>query len=717
MVSESPESSQGAPDAKARPASGAGQGRTRQPNRLIHQTSPYLLQHAYNPVDWYPWGREAFDRASREDKPVFISIGYSACHWCHVMERESFEAEEIARILNEHFVSIKVDREERPDVDSLYMAAAELMTGSGGWPLSIFAAPDAKPFFAGTYYPPTDGLGRPGFGRLLEVLSDAWRHRRSELLESGEAVRSALAGLDETEPSPLSEDLLHQAFDSLTRGFDREYGGFGLVPKFPQAGSLLFLLHYAVRLGQSKALERVTQTLDAMAAGGLQDHLGGGFHRYATDRQWQIPHFEKMLYDQALLATVYTRTWQITGRESYAQVARQTLDYVLADMAVAGGGFASAEDADSEGREGAFYVWTPGQIKTHLQEPDAMAFMVYYGVEDRGNFEHGLSILHVSRPLEEVAGLLRRPVGQVTEALERARKTLLEARSSRIRPRRDDKVIAAWNGLVLSALAIAGEALAEDRYIVAANRAADALLSRLVHEGRLLHHVTAGRTGGPGFLDDYAFLAAGLLDLYHCTWDPRRLIAAKAITEQMIELFQDPRGGAFFFTGHDAEPLMVRSKPGFDGAIQGANSAAAMVLLRLGHLTQDRKLMAKAAAILETFAGVMTSSPTAATGLLVALDLYLGPRQEITVVGDSADPRTQDLIHTVHSRFLPRATAVLRPPGPTPGVLAEVVPFVLDQTEVDGRPAAYVCTDYACNRPAHTALELAGLLSAGRPTP
>jgi uncharacterized protein len=684
---------------------------SRPSNRLIHETSPYLQQHAHNPVDWYPWSDQAFDRARLEDKPLFLSIGYSTCHWCHVMERESFEDEATAQIMNEHFVCIKVDREERPDIDAIYMDSVQLMTGSGGWPLSVFATPEGKPFYGGTYFPPEDLLGRPGFRRLLQTIADAWRHRREDLLESGESLLQALAVPKDKGPGDLSEGLIQGVYASLVPLFDSRYAGFGSAPKFPQTSILILLMHYGRRTGEAKALNMVTQTLDAMAAGGIYDHLGGGFHRYATDAQWQVPHFEKMLYDQALLAAAYARAYQITKRPAYALTVSQVLDYVLRDMTDPNGGFYSAEDADSEGREGTFYLWTPEQIAAVLDETGQSLVFARYGVTKQGNFEAGTSILHIRESIDAVANRFGMESAEAERLLEQARSRLLKARVGRVRPQRDDKIITAWNGLMISSLATGGAVLNEDRYIEAAIRAADDALHQLYNQGRLMHSRTGTRISGPGFLDDYAFLAAGLLDLYDTTFVPRWLAEAKRLAEQMIDLFDDTQGGAFFFTGKDAEPLIVRTKPDYDGALPNANSVAALVLLKLGHLTMDRHLTAKATAILESFGPVMATSPMAATAMMTALDFHLGPTREITLAGDRDNPVTRQMIQAIHSRFLPHTLTVLRPAGSSPGAIAELVPFTRQQPAINGRPTAYVCEGYTCNRPLQTVPELVHLLS------
>ena len=495
-----------------------------QTNRLIKETSPYLLQHAYNPVDWYPWSEEAFDRARTQDKPVFLSIGYSTCHWCHVMAHESFESEAIAAVMNEHFVCVKVDREERPDVDAIYMEAIQAMTGSGGWPLSAFLTPDGRPFYGGTYFPPDDRYGRPGFQKILLAVADAWKNRRDDLLDSADKLKQALSQATEPGVAELSQETMANAANVLAQSFDSRYAGFGQAPKFPQPSHFALLLRHWRKTGSDSHLKMVTDTLRAMARGGIYDHLGGGFHRYATDAQWLVPHFEKMLYDQALISQACIEAYTISPDPELERVVRETLDYVMRDMADARGGFYSAEDADSEGEEGTFYVWTPAQTRAVLGPERAALFDAYYGVTEQGNFEDHTSILHVARDLEAVAAQHKLSPDELRKEMDGARKQLFQARAQRIRPHRDDKIITAWNGLFISALAQAGAVFSEQKYLNAAERAADFILSDMVKGGRLQRSGAQGKLSGPGFLDDYAFFIAGLLDLYEATFQVRWLV-------------------------------------------------------------------------------------------------------------------------------------------------------------------------------------------------
>jgi uncharacterized protein YyaL (SSP411 family) len=675
-----------------------GQATHTHANRLIDEASPYLQQHARNPVDWYPWGPEAFERARVEDKPIFLSIGYSTCHWCHVMERESFEDEETARQMNRDFVSIKVDREERPDVDETYMKAVQVMTGSGGWPMSVFLTPEGKPFYGGTYFPPRAGFGRPSFQQVLAAIAQAWRTKRDDLLASSQSLTETLAHPSSTPAEQaLSGEVLQNAFDALSGYFDPFYGGFGSAPKFPQPTIITLLLTYGVRSGRQAAFDMVEKSLDGMARGGIHDHLGGGFHRYATDAQWLVPHFEKMLYDQAMLGLAYVQAYQIGGDPDHAAVARDVFDYVLRDLTDDKGGFYAGEDADSEGREGAFYVWRREEIESLLGETDAKEFCDHYDVTDIGNFEQRRSILHIAKP-----------AGAVEARLADARRKLLTHRNTRPRPHRDEKVIASWNGLMISSLAYGGAVLGEARYVQAATRTATFILESLRVEGRLMRYWRGGRVVEKAFLDDYAFLVLGLLDLYGATFDSRWLREAAVLAEQMIDLFADPAEGDFFMTGRDGEQLISREKPAHDGVIPSGNSAAAIGLFKLGTILMDDRFTSRAERILRRFSGAIAGTPTAFTAMLLALSYRLGPTREIVVAGPALE--AQPLIAEVRRRFLPNATALFRETGGRGDALAEVVPFVRDLVPREGHAAAYVCENYACRRPVTTAADLAAIL-------
>ncbi|MHC4616867.1 MAG: thioredoxin domain-containing protein [Planctomycetota bacterium] len=682
-------------------------------NRLINETSPYLLQHAHNPVDWYPWGDEALERARREDKPVFLSIGYSTCHWCHVMERESFADERIAKIMNEHFVSIKVDREQRPDVDAVYMNAVQMMTGSGGWPLSVFLTPQGKPFYGGTYFPPTDVYGRPSFERVLLAIAEAWKDRREELVESAGKISGVLAELGEQEQQgALSADILNDAYSHLVRIFDSTYGGFGGAPKFPQPSNLSMLLGYWHRTGDERALAMVEKTLDVMAKGGIYDHLGGGFHRYSTDARWLVPHFEKMLYDQALLSRVYIQVYQATGKKDYARVAREVLDYVLRDMTAGEGGFYSAEDADSEGKEGLFYVWTPKEIKSILGVEQAAVFSKYYGVTERGNFENKKSILNVAATPEKLEKRFRKDAGGIRSVIAEARSRLLEHRAKRIRPHRDDKVITGWNGLMISAMAYGGAALQEPKYVTAAEKAGEFVLSRLIRDGRLMRYYRDGKVAGPGYLDDYAFVITGFLDLYEATFDAKWLVEARRLAEEMIGQFGDEEAGGFYLSGRDAVPLIVQNKPGYDGAVPSGNSVAALALLKLGRLTMERRFTEQGERTLRAFSAQMTRSPTSLTAMLVALDFSIGPTQEIVIAGDPDQADTKDMVKIVRSRFLPRAVVLVHASGKAGEAIEQQVPFAKSQVAIGDKATAYVCENYVCRKPVNAIGELEVLLNS-----
>jgi uncharacterized protein YyaL (SSP411 family) len=648
------------------------------PNRLAEATSPYLLQHADNPVDWYEWGEEAFERARSEDRPVLLSVGYAACHWCHVMAHESFESPETAALMNERFVNIKVDREERPDVDGIYMDAVQAMTGQGGWPMTVFLTPDGEPFYAGTYFPDRDRHGMPAFRRVLEAVSDAWRDRRDELLQQGQQVVRSVARSSSLRDSaePLSEQVVAEAHSGLRQQFDPEFGGLGNAPKFPQPMSIEFLLRCNLR-GYDGALDMVTRTLDRMAAGGIYDQIGGGFHRYSVDRVWLVPHFEKMLYDNAQLARLYLHGFQVTGDETYRRVVNETLDYLLGEMRHPDGGFFSSQDADSEGEEGRFYVWSWDELVEVAGEEVAEAL----GAGPEGNWEG--------------ANVLWRPSGE-GEVPEESRRLLFERREKREHPATDDKVLASWNGLAIQALAEAGRALSRPDYVEAAERAADFVLSALRREdGRLLRAWRDGRTSGPAYLDDHALMASACLALYETTFDLRWFREARRLAGEMLDLFRDPDGGGFFQTGSDAEALVVRPKELLDNAVPSGNSVAAEVLQRLSLMTGDAAIETAALASLRPVRDLMVRAPSAFGHALSALDLYLSASKEIAIVGE-LDP-ARPLLEEVWRRYLPNVVLAATPPGDAEA--AEMVPLLRDRAPVDGEPAAYVCERFVCRKP------------------
>jgi uncharacterized protein YyaL (SSP411 family) len=672
-----------------------------QTNRLIHEKSPYLLQHAHNPVDWFPWGDEALAKAHAEDKPIFLSIGYSTCHWCHVMERESFENDEIARILNSRFVPIKVDREERPDLDHLYITAIQVMTGSGGWPLSVFLTPDRKPIFGGTYFPPVDRGGRPGLGSLLARVDEAWQSDREALLESGSSMVAYLRKLSQPTGSsnpdqPLGEEALAAAFKQLYNRYDAKRGGFGPAPKFPSPHNLTFLLRYAHRTHSAMALDMARTTLDAMAAGGIHDHLGGGFHRYSTDAHWLVPHFEKMLYDQAGLAIAYTDAYLATGDSTYRAVAQDILDYVLRDLRDPAGGFYSAEDADSEGEEGTFYVWADGEIRGLLGEEAGREFCNSFGVRPTGNWE-GKNILHrtAARP-------------PLSPALQNARDLLREARDQRTRPHRDEKILVAWNGYMIEALAHSGKALFAPRYVEAAEESAHFIKENLWRDGRLLRYSRGGAADALAYLDDYAFLGRGLLALYETTFRLGYLEDALHVAREMIRLFHRPQGG-FLFTGSDADRLVAPVVEVYDGAMPSGNSAAASFLLRLGHLIADREMEDRGQEVLQVFAAAVNRSPAGHLALLAALDFALGPVTEVVFAAPGPAPFTDDalagMLTPLWGRYLPNSVTALRP-NQAPNATLNLIPYTHSQEMIAGKVTAYVCHDYACQLPVQDAAAL-----------
>jgi uncharacterized protein len=671
-------------------------------NRLAAETSPYLLQHAENPVDWYPWGEEALERARRDDRPILLSIGYAACHWCHVMERESFEDPTTAALMNDRFVCIKVDREERPDVDAIYMDAVQAMTGGGGWPLTAFLTPEGKPFYAGTYFPKDDRFGTPAFTKVLRSVADAWEQRRDEAESAAERILQRIgleAGLAPSS-DPLAEELELQASAALRSAFDRRWGGFGGAPKFPQPMTLEFLLRRHVR-GDPDALDMVEITLDRMAAGGIHDQLGGGFHRYSTDATWHVPHFEKMLYDNAQLARLFTHAWLATRLERFRRVAMSTCDYVLREMRDPDGGFFSSQDADSERVEGKFFVWSWDELIGTGSEAVATAL----GARPEGNWE-GTNVLWRPLPLEAVASELSIDPTELERDVEATLGRLFEIREGRERPATDDKVLAAWNGLAISALAEAGTAFGDARYLEASERAATFVLERLRDDrGRLLRSWRDGRAGVLAFAEDHALLADGLLSLAEARLDPRWIVEARALADELLGSFEDRDRGGFFQTRSDADELVVRPKDLQDNATPSGNSAAAMVLLKLAHLTGDAEYERAGASALRVVRDAMARWPIGFGHALGALDLYLGPVKEVAIVGDPADPATRALANEVSAeRFLPNHVMA----GGTDG---NGVELLHDRVPRDGRPTAYVCERFVCKLPVTEPAQLAEQLS------
>ncbi len=686
------------------------------PNRLAHESSPYLLQHRDNPVDWYPWGDEALEKARREDKPIFLSIGYSACHWCHVMEHESFENAAIAGVLNEYFVPIKVDREERPDLDQIYMNAVQMLTGHGGWPMSVFLTPDLKPFYGGTYWPPRSSRGMPGFDQILAAVNDAWKNRREQALTAADQLTAELqnisvAGNGESTPNKLNFDLIDTAVGQLRRAFDNTYGGFGQAPKFPHPVDLQLLVRIAHRTGQQGPLDMVRLTLDRMAAGGIYDHLGGGFARYSVDAGWLVPHFEKMLYDNALLAGAYLDAYLVTGDGSYARVLRETLDYIIRDMTDPAGGFYSTEDADSEGHEGLFYTWTPGEIEAVLGDERGATFGRVYDVSDVGNFE-GRNILNLPKTLEQCAAILNREPHELAAELADSREKLFAAREKRVRPGRDDKVIVSWNGLMIDAMARAGEVLNEPEYVITAAEAAGFILSRMRRDnGRLLHTARGGVAKLDAYLDDYTSLANGLVSLYEANFNERWIEEAVRLMKVVLEKFADTAGGGFFYTAADHEQLITRTKELTDSSTPSGNALAANALLRLGRLLGRSDYLDAAEKTLMAGLSVMERAPMAAGQMLVALDRYLGPSHELALVGDMARDDTKTAIASMGRRYLPRTVKAARDSTSTDASAtrsSRLDELFAGKESADGRPVLYVCQNFACQAPAVglTAIEM-----------
>ena len=671
-------------------------------NRLIDEKSPYLLQHAGNPVDWYPWREEAFQKAKKEDKPIFLSIGYATCHWCHVMAHESFEDGEVAGLLNKYYIAIKVDREERPDVDKIYMYVCQSLTGHGGWPLSIFMTPEGKPFFAGTYFPKSSRMGMPGFVDVLKQIAAMWQNERASILKSSEAVTGAIQPGSDSDESvdAVSIETLKKSYVQLARTFDPKWGGFGTAPKFPTPHHLTFLLRWHKRSGDSMALEMVGKTLEAMRGGGIFDQIGFGFHRYSVDEKWLVPHFEKMLYDQALLAMAYTEAYQYRRKVKFAHVAREIFAYVLRDMTAPDGGFYSAEDADSEGKEGLFYVWTPQELKKYLGEETGNLFCRFYGITEAGNFEEGRSIPHIPVSLETFAAKEGMELTRLEGVLKGAKDRLYEVRKRRVHPLKDDKILTSWNGLMIAAFAKGYQVFEEQAYADAARRAAEFVLKNIrTADGRLLRRYRKGDAAYPGYLDDYAFLVWGLIELYEATFEVSYLEEAIALNEAMIDIFWDEQGGGLCFTGKGNEPLISRSKDIYDGALPSGNSVAALNFLRLSRMTGNVNLEQRAEKLTRAFSTQITEQPMAYTQLLVALDFMVGPSQEIVIAGDPGLESTRAMINAVHRKFLPNKVLLLRPDEGEGKRLATMSPFVESMVAIKDQPTVYVCEQYACQTP------------------
>ncbi len=697
-------------------------------NRLIDETSPYLLQHAHNPVNWYPWGEEALQKAQQEDKPILLSVGYSACHWCHVMERESFENEDIATQMNQHFVSIKVDREERPDIDNIYMQAVQALTSQGGWPMTVFLTPDGRPYYGGTYFPPRDRrYGQqvmPGFPTVLRSMADAYQHRRQDVEEQANQLADYLKQRSST---PLRKkgsvmpagtmplEMLDNASRELAADFDPVNGGFGNAPKFPNSLSLEFLLRvHQHRLrgdigtkASRPELEMVETSLQHMANGGIYDHLGGGFHRYSVDAEWLVPHFEKMLYDNALLVRIYLHAYLVTNNPSYSRVVEETLDYVIREMTSPEGGFYSTQDADSEGEEGKFYLWTAEEVRANLLPEDAPLFMAYYDATPEGNFE-GKNILHVKQSAERVAEDEEVSLDRLQDSLQRSRKMLFNVREHRVKPARDEKILTAWNGLMLRSFAEAGRYLDRPDYLQVAEKNARFLLRELYRDGRLMRTYKDGQARVKGYLEDYAFLADGLLALYEARLHPHWFADARRLMDEAITLFADEQNGGFFDTGSDAEALVSRPKDIMDNATPAGNSVAADVLLHRASLTGEESYRQRADDYLQPIADVMVQHPQAFGYALSALDFAISPVKELAIIGDLREADTRNLLDVINDRYLPDSVLACAAPNDT--VAIQTIPLLADRPLKDGKPTAYVCHNFACLSPVNTPEELERLL-------
>jgi uncharacterized protein YyaL (SSP411 family) len=683
-------------------------GRPRFTNRLVLERSPYLIQHAHNPVDWWPWSEEAFAEARRTGRPVFLSVGYATCHWCHVMEAESFEDEEIARVLNERFVAVKVDREERPDVDAIYMTAVQLLTGGGGWPMSVWLTPEQEPFFAGTYFPPRDGARgmQRGFLGILQEIAQVYTTEPERVHGATgslvEAVRTALGSAGAPASAAPGPRPILDAVETVRRAFDGVHGGLRRAPKFPSNVPVRLLLRAHRRTREAEPLRMAALTLEKMAAGGLHDQLGGGFHRYSTDAQWLVPHFEKMLYDNALLAVAYAEAWQVTGRRDFARVVRQTLDYLLREMVSPEGGLYSATDADSEGEEGRFFVWDEREVRAVLGA-DAERFVRFHGTTPEGNFE-GRNVLWVPRPDEDE-----------WEALAPARARLYEARERRVRPLRDEKVLAGWNGLAISALAFCGRVLAEPRWVAAAARAAELVLGRMTRGGRLQRRWLGGDAGVPAFLDDHAFLAQGLLDLHEATFEPRWLEEALALSERLEALFGDPQGGGWFNTADDHERLLAREKPTHDGAEPSGASVAVLNALRLSAFTADDRWREIADRALRHYARTLEEQPLALTEMLLALDFATDAAREVVLAWPAGEAAPEPFLSVLRRTFLPNRALTGGPEGDALARLGKVAPVAEGKLAAGGRTTAYVCEKGLCRLPAIEPEKLAAQVAPVRP--
>ncbi len=676
---------------------------TEHTNRLIHETSPYLLQHAHNPVDWYPWGPEALDKARAENKPILLSIGYSACHWCHVMEHESFENSQIAALMNNHFVSIKVDREERPDLDHIYQSVVQMLTGQGGWPLTAFLTPDQEAFYGGTYFPPDDRYGRPGFPRVLQSIASAYHERPNDVTNSVEQIRDGLQKLStfEAQPGALRPTLLENSARSMANNFDMVHGGFGTQPKFPNPTNVEYLLRFWHASGNENFLNMVKLALEKMAQGGIYDQLGGGFHRYSTDTHWLVPHFEKMLYDNAQLLPLYLHLYQITQEPLYARVARETLAYLKREMWHPAGGFCATQDADSEGEEGKFFVWTKAEVDA-LLGAESRLFCRYYDITDTGNWEHGKNIPHLTVTLPQLATMFTRDPDAVTASIEAAKATLFAIREQRVKPFRDDKILTAWNGLMLSGMIQAYTVLGDADTLDAVRTTIAFLEQHMWREGRLLRSYKDGQAKLNGYLDDYAFFAAALLDMFEATFERAYFDLAHTLTTTLLDEFWDEEQGGFFFTGKSHEALINRTKSVYDQAIPSGNAIATKNLLRLYYYTGHADYLQRAERVLTLFRQQMEQQPFGCGAMLNTLDFYLRQPQEIVLIGDPAAADTQALLRAIRTTYLPNKTLVQLDPQHLDAAI-DALPLLRDlltgKTQAGGNATVYVCHNFTCSLP------------------
>ncbi|MFW9937828.1 MAG: thioredoxin domain-containing protein [Candidatus Thorarchaeota archaeon] len=677
-------------------------------NHLIKEKSPYLLQHANNPVDWYPWGEEAFNKAAEENKPIFLSIGYSTCHWCHVMAHESFEDSDVGRLMNEVFISIKVDREERPDIDNIYMTVSQMMTGSGGWPLTILMTPDKKPFFAGTYLPKESRFGRLGLIDLIKRVKNMWDNQKNEIFSSADQITLTLQNLDQESPgNKFDKKILKKAYQQLANRYDENYGGFGSRPKFPTPHNLLFLLRYWKRTGDKKALEMVKKTLKSMRNGGIYDHIGYGIHRYSTDEKWLVPHFEKMLYDQALVALAYIELYQATKNTEYSKIAQEIFAYVLRDMRSPKGGFYSAEDADSEGEEGKFYVWSKDEIEKILDPELANVATEIFNIKEEGNFldestrsKTGTNILHLNDSISNFSISLNIPEQDLRIKMEKIREKLYIHRKTRVHPHKDDKILTDWNGLMIVALARGAQVFCENSYLDAAEKALNFIfLTMRNKEGRLFHRFREDESAINGYLTDYAFLIWGLIELYETTFNIKYLKSAIELNDLQIKHYWDDDIGGFYFTADDSEELLTRQKEIYDGAIPSGNSVAMLNLLRLSYITGDAELEKKADILSRVFTEKLSETPMAYTQFMIAADFAVGPTYSLVIAGDSNSEDTRDMIQAIKTTYSPNKVLLLRRTELTPPDIDEFSNFVEFFNNQKGRSTAYVCINKMCKPP------------------